>query len=66
MSDRVFEVLRDVTPPGLPFMFGLTYNNHASACAAGLANLNILEHEEVVENSQKVGAYLLESAVEVW
>jgi adenosylmethionine-8-amino-7-oxononanoate aminotransferase len=60
LSEHVFEVLRDVSPEGLPFMFGLTYNNHPSCCAAGLANLDILEREDLVENSQKVGAYLLE------
>ena len=41
-------------------MFGLTYNNHPACCAAGLANLDILEREGLVENAREVGAYLLE------
>ena len=57
---RVYETIRDESPPGLPFMGGLTYNNHPSACAAALANLDILENEGLVENARIVGAQLLE------
>ncbi len=60
LSDRVYEVLRDQMPAGLPFMFGLTYNNHPACCAAALANLDIIEREGLVENARQVGAYLLE------
>jgi adenosylmethionine-8-amino-7-oxononanoate aminotransferase len=60
ISDRVYETLRDQMPPGLPFMFGLTYNNHPACCAAGLANLDIVEGEGLVENARQVGTYLLE------
>ncbi|MBW2416104.1 MAG: aspartate aminotransferase family protein [Deltaproteobacteria bacterium] len=58
LSDRVYETLRDLNPEGLPWMVGLTYNNHASACAAGLANLDIIEREGLVENARVVGDYL--------
>jgi len=37
----------------------LTYGGHAVACAAALANLEILEGEGLVENSAKMGARLL-------
>jgi L-2,4-diaminobutyrate transaminase len=60
VSDRVYETLRDRMPEGLPLMFGLTYNNHPTCCAAGLANLDIIEREGLVENARTVGAYLLE------
>jgi putrescine aminotransferase len=60
ISDRVYETLRDQTPKGLPFMFGLTYNNHPACCTAGLANLEIIEREGMVENAREVGSYLLE------
>jgi adenosylmethionine-8-amino-7-oxononanoate aminotransferase len=60
VSDRVYDVLRDQTPAGLPFMFGLTYNNHPACCAAALANIDILEREGLVDNARVVGAYLLE------
>jgi len=60
LSDRVYETLRDRSPAGLPFMFGLTSNNHPTCCAAALANLDILEREGLVENARATGAYLLE------
>ena len=60
LADRVYETLRDRMPPGLPFMFGLTSNNHPTCCAAALANLDILEREGMVENARATGAYLLE------
>jgi adenosylmethionine-8-amino-7-oxononanoate aminotransferase len=57
----VYETIRDRSPKGLPFMMGLTYNNHPAACTAALANLEILERENLVENSEKMGEYLLGS-----
>ncbi len=60
ISDPVYETLRDRMPAGLPFMFGLTYNNHPACCAAGLANLAIVEREGLVENARRTGRYLLE------
>ena len=57
---RVYETIRDESPPGLPFMGGLTYNNHPTACSAALANLDILENEGLVENARVVGAQILE------
>jgi adenosylmethionine-8-amino-7-oxononanoate aminotransferase len=59
MSQRVYEAIRDRSPQGLPFMGGLTYNNHATCCAAALANLEILERENLIENARDTGAYLL-------
>ncbi len=37
---------------------GFTYSGHASACAAGLANLTILRREGLVERAAHVGARL--------
>jgi adenosylmethionine-8-amino-7-oxononanoate aminotransferase len=59
LTQRVYEALRDRSPRGMPFMGGLTYNNHPSCCAAALANLDILEREGLVANAREVGAYLL-------
>jgi putrescine aminotransferase len=61
VSRSVYETIRDRSPRGLPFMAGLTYNNHPSACAAALANIEILEREGLVENAREMGAYLQES-----
>ncbi len=60
LSDHVYETIRDQMPAGIPLMFGLTYNNHPTCCAAGLANIEIIEREGLVENAREVGAYLLE------
>jgi putrescine aminotransferase len=60
LKRNIYEKIRDLTPDGLPFMGGLTYNNHATSCAAALANIDILEHEGLVENAAQMGAYLLE------
>jgi len=59
INDAVYATLRDESPAGLPFMSGLTYNNHPSSCAAALANLDILEREQLVDNSAEQGSYLL-------
>jgi len=37
------------TRPGIPFRHGFTYSGHPSACAAGLANLALMERERLVE-----------------
>lgn len=37
-----------------------TFDGHPAACAAGLATLNIIERENILENSRVMGKYLLE------
>ncbi|MFQ5666328.1 MAG: aspartate aminotransferase family protein [Candidatus Binatia bacterium] len=59
ISDQVYETIRDEMPAGIPLMFGLTYNNHPTCCAAGLANIEIIEREGLVDNAREVGAHLL-------
>jgi len=59
MADHVYETIRDEMPDGIPMMFGLTYNNHPTCCVAGLANIDIIEREGLVENARIVGAHLL-------
>jgi len=60
LSRRVYETVRDESPEGAAFMTGLTYNNHPSSCAAAHANLDIIEREGLVENSARVGSYLVD------
>jgi len=59
LSDKVYETIRDKGPQGFPFLGGLTYNNHASSCAAALANLDIVEREGLVENAREMGDYMI-------
>ncbi|HUG13868.1 MAG TPA: aminotransferase class III-fold pyridoxal phosphate-dependent enzyme, partial [Thermomicrobiales bacterium] len=44
---------------GTPFMHGYTYMEHPVACAAGLAVLNIIEREGLVDNAARQGEYLM-------
>jgi adenosylmethionine-8-amino-7-oxononanoate aminotransferase len=41
--------------PGLLLRNGHTYGGHPTACAAGLANLDIIEREDLLERAVKVG-----------
>jgi acetylornithine/N-succinyldiaminopimelate aminotransferase len=46
-------------------MLGTTFGGNHLACAAGLAVLDIMEKEQLVANSAKVGAYLMEELKKV-
>ena len=41
-------------------MLGTTFGGNHLACAAGIAVLDIFEHENLVANAREVGAYLIE------
>lgn len=41
------------------FPLGYTYNGHPTACAVGLANLEIIEREGLLTAARETGAYLL-------
>jgi len=47
------------------FAHGATYAGHATACAAATAVLPIYQEDGLIENSEKMGAYLLEKASEL-
>ena len=57
VGDKVWEVLEQGSEQFGPIGHGWTYSAHALAMAAGIANLDILEREGIVENSRKMGAY---------
>lgn len=41
-------------------MLGTTFGGNHLACTAALAVLDVIEHEQLVDNAAKVGAYLIE------
>ncbi|MCA9908066.1 MAG: aspartate aminotransferase family protein, partial [Anaerolineae bacterium] len=41
------------------WMHGYTYSGHATACAVGLANIEIIEREQLVERAKTLGPRLL-------
>lgn len=57
VGDKVWEVLEQGSEQFGPIGHGWTYSAHALAMAAGIANLDILDREDIVENAGKTGAY---------
>jgi taurine--2-oxoglutarate transaminase len=47
------------------FAHGATYAGHALACATALAVIPIYQEDNLIENSEKMGNYLLEKAKEL-
>lgn len=58
LSEKVMDTLKEKTE-GL-FMHGYTYSGHPTSCAVALKNLEIIEEENLVESSRKMGALMLE------
>jgi adenosylmethionine-8-amino-7-oxononanoate aminotransferase len=46
------------------FHHGVTYGGHPGVMAAGMATLDIMERENLVENADRMGTYLYEQALE--
>ena len=59
ISERIWQVLEQASPEFGPVMHGFTYSGHPVGGAIGLANLEIMESEGMVDNAARVGAYLL-------
>jgi L-2,4-diaminobutyrate transaminase len=59
VSERVWQVLRDAAPRLGPFGHGYTYSGHPICTAAALANLDIVESEDLAGNAARIGARLL-------
>ena len=55
--DHVAEAF--VGGPDVSFNHGYSYSGHATGAAAGLVNIDILEREDLVGNSARMGEYLL-------
>jgi len=64
ISEKIWKVLESASPEYGPVMHGFTYSGHPVGAALGLTNIDILEHEGLVEQSADVGAYLLNSLQE--
>ncbi|MGA7874091.1 MAG: aspartate aminotransferase family protein [Desulfoferrobacter sp.] len=47
------------------FSHGATYAGHALCCAAAVRTVRIYQEDNLVENSEKMGQYLLEKAMEL-
>jgi PLP-dependent transaminase len=54
VSDEIAEA---VTADGFPM--GFTYNGHPTSCAVALANLTVIEEEDLLARARDTGAYIL-------
>jgi len=52
ISDEIYDVISE---PGAMFLHGMTYSGHPAASAAALANIDILEKEEIPKKVRKTG-----------
>lgn len=58
ISDEIRETVESAAE-GEAWMHGYTYSGHATACAVGLKNLEIIEGEDLVVRSRELGKRLL-------
>ena len=58
ISEKVWKVLEQGTVENGPIGHGWTYSAHPIGAAAGVANLKLLDHLNLVQNAGEVGAYL--------
>ncbi len=59
-TERIFEVFRSGEAEDAKFTQVSTFGGHPVACAAALANLDILTGERLWENSARLGPYLMQ------
>jgi adenosylmethionine-8-amino-7-oxononanoate aminotransferase len=58
LSDEIFEV---ISGPGGLFLHGMTYSGHPAACAAALANIALMEDEDICGHVQVEGVRFAEA-----
>lgn len=59
IPDDIREAIESASE-GEAYMHGYTYSGHATACAVGLKNLEIMERENFPERARRLGKRLLE------
>ena len=64
VSDKIWEVICDGSDAFGMFAHGFTYSGHPVGGAVGMANLDILEGEDLVGNCARVGAHFKRRLIE--
>jgi adenosylmethionine-8-amino-7-oxononanoate aminotransferase/putative sterol carrier protein len=59
VSREIWSSIAEKLPEHMPFSHGFTYMGHPACCAAALANLRIVEEEDLPAHAALVGAHLL-------
>ncbi|HXV36588.1 MAG TPA: aminotransferase [Myxococcota bacterium] len=57
ISDRLIREAGEAGSPHSVFANGFTYSGHPAACAAGLATLDIIEREHILEHVREIAPY---------
>ena len=66
VSDRIIEGMGEAAPRDKPvFSNGFTYSGHPVACATAIANIEIMEAEDVCGHVREVGPYFVERLQEL-
>jgi adenosylmethionine-8-amino-7-oxononanoate aminotransferase len=60
MRGELYDAIGRNQDERLPLMHGFTYMNHPVGCAAGLANIQVIEEERLVQRAEENGKYLLD------
>jgi L-2,4-diaminobutyrate transaminase len=60
VGERVWKVIERGSEELGPMGHGWTYSGHPLGAAAGLANLDLLERENLTENARNIGSYMHE------
>lgn len=58
ITDEIYDAILSA-PEAESWMHGYTYSGHATACAVGLRNLELIENEKLVERAKQRGERLL-------
>lgn len=58
LSDKIMTTIREKTAGNM--MHGYTYSGHPVATAIGLRNIEIIERENLIQNAEDMGNYLME------
>jgi len=66
LSEQVWQVLEQGSDKYGPFAHGFTYAAHPLGAATAMANLDILEQENLMARAAKVGPYLLQQLHKVF
>ena len=60
ISDGIYDVISVPQAEGSVFAHGFTYSGHPVCCAAALANIEIIEREDICGHVRRVGPYFSE------
>ena len=60
ISDDIYDVVAKPQAEGAVFAHGFTYSGHPVSCAAALANIEIMEREDICGHVREVGPYFEE------